>query len=74
MAFETKSNELRIVFDNPEAASHFKHWLCGQGEQDYWAWMRYREYEEEGPITATRFEYHKPGGDVVKAICGRLSE
>lgn len=68
-------------FDNGEARSQFIHWLCGQGEQDYWNWMEYREAEEEeGDITATRFEYHagnaydpEPSEVTVKAICGRLT-
>lgn len=50
---------LKIEFENEKAAEHFTKWLSGQGEQDYWNWMHYREVEEEGDITA-RFIYHHP--------------
>jgi hypothetical protein len=30
---------ITIKFENEKAALHFAHWLCGQGEQDYWTWM-----------------------------------
>ena len=50
--------DIVIRFANPKAASHFAHWLCGSGEQQYWMWMEYREQEEKGDITATSFEYH----------------
>jgi hypothetical protein len=49
---------IKIKFDNPEAAKHFTLWLCEQGEQDYWEWMRCREENESGNITATSFHYH----------------
>lgn len=49
---------LKIEFDNETAAKHFASWLCGSGEQMYWEWMHYREEEEAGDITATRFHYH----------------
>ena len=66
------TNTLRIEFDNPEAALlHFKSWLCGSGEQSYWTWMECREDEEDGPITAKRFNYHKDG-PLIEAECGRL--
>lgn len=50
--------EVKFVFDNAETAEHFLSWLCDQGEQDYWEWMRCREDEEKGPITAVKFDYH----------------
>lgn len=57
---------LSIEFDNNEALEHFAHWLCGQGEQDYWQWMEYREQEDEGDITVVKFDYHcgKGGGGI----------
>lgn len=49
--------ELKIVFSNQAALTHFAKWLDGSGEQNYWDWMEYREEEEEGDITAIRFNY-----------------
>ena len=57
MSSDLRSNKLTIEFGSPEAAEHFAVWLSGQGEQDYWAWMEYREQEELGDITATIFDY-----------------
>lgn len=54
----TDKIKLAIEFDSREAAEHFGTWLCESGEQSYWEWMRYREPEEPGPITATQFHYH----------------
>jgi len=48
---------VKIEFDNERAAKHFISWLCGSGEQHYWDWMDCREDEEDGPITAVRFDY-----------------
>lgn len=67
--FDTKSNRLVFEFDSPEAANHFKHWLCGAGEQDYWNWMEYREEEEDGDITGRDFDYWN--GELIKVKCGR---
>lgn len=55
-----KSEETEIVirFANADAADHFAIWLCGAGEQDYWEWMKVREEEESGDITAVTFHYH----------------
>lgn len=72
--FEPAGNEVALRFGNKEAASHFLHWLCGQGEQDYWLWMEYREKEVAGPITGLRFNYHRPGHGVVIVECGRMDE
>ena len=73
MAFEVTGNELTIRFDNQRAAQHFKDWLDGQGEQDYWLWMECREKEEpEGNITVREFNYHEPGGSIIVATCGRM--
>jgi hypothetical protein len=51
-----------IEYDSEEerhAGEHFLHWLCGQGEQDYWLWMEYREQENvDGKITLTSFHYN----------------
>lgn len=58
MSKKDKTTDIIIRFENPRAASHFAHWLCGSGEQGYWNWMEYREEEEEGDITAVEFEYH----------------
>ena len=51
-------SNVTIRFGSDAAAKHFALWLCGQGEQQYWDWMRYREQEEPGPITAVSFDYH----------------
>ena len=72
--FRVIGKDLTITFENQQAADHFKSWLCGAGEQDYWMWMEYREKEEQGPITATSFEYHEPGGSTIVATCGRMDE
>ena len=73
--------EVEIVFDNEEAANHFLSWLCEQGEQSYWDWMRCREEEESGAITAVRFDYWggtKDGAEFGKhpviGTCGRLDK
>ena len=74
-------HKLTIEFDNDEALKHFAHWLCGQGEQDYWIWMEEREQEEKGDITACRFEYFnaKTGPDflsdyTIRTRCGRMDK
>ena len=69
---------ITIKFENEKAALHFAHWLCGQGEQNYWTWMEYREQEEAGDITAREFVYHKdnefvPDGEI-NVVLGRISE
>jgi hypothetical protein len=63
-----KEITISIKFANKKAAHHFANWLCGQGEQDYWDWMTYRENEEDGDITATSFHYHGIAVDETKAI------
>ena len=82
----SKKTTIKIEFDNPEAAQHFATWLCESGEQQYWNWMEGREEEEEGPITATSFDYHNTQVDehgekvygefmedwTIKTKCGRL--
>lgn len=72
MSDKKKVHELVISFDNKKALKHFKSWLDGQGEQDYWNWMECRESEESGPITAVKFNYHS--GDQITTECGRLSQ
>jgi len=69
--FGPSDTDLTIKFESPKAAEHFKSWLCGQGEQSYWRWMECREGEEDGPITALRFDYWTEG-PVITAECGRL--
>ena len=54
-----KKTTVRIEFATEEAADHFLSWFCGSGEQAYWDWMQYREEEEDGNITAVRFETHE---------------
>jgi hypothetical protein len=70
-----------IEFDNDKAAKHFASWLCDQGEQDYWLYMECREQEEEGNITATKFNYHGESGEesfmednIIRTSVGRLDE
>jgi len=68
-----EKHTLVIEFDNEAARGHFSSWLDGQGEQDYWLWMKYREHEEEGDITALRFL--GPGSaedNVIRTQCGRM--
>jgi hypothetical protein len=68
---------LTIKFDNERARYHFAIWLCEAGEQDYWQWMEIRESEEDGPITALRFNYHIGGefnSELIKTECGRWDE
>jgi len=79
-----EKHTLQIKFDNEAALKHFSSWLSGQGEQDYWMWMEYREEEEEeGNITARRFFYHGPGSadgkfgkfmedNIIRTQCGRI--
>jgi len=61
---------------NYRAAKHFVNWLNGSGEQDYWNWMDGREFEEDGPITATRFVYPRcstnAGNFIVDVELGRM--
>lgn len=66
------TSELTIKFNNSKAAKHFKEWLDGQGEQDYWTWMEAQEDEEKGNITAVRFNYSK--GNIIVGECGRLDK
>lgn len=71
--FDDVGNKLIFEFQNKEAALHFKHWLCGSGEQQYWDWMEYREEEEEkGDITGVSFNYWN--GENIKVNCGRLDK
>lgn len=70
-------HKLTIEFDNREALEHFAHWLCGQGEQNYWLWMEYREQEEDGDITASFDYFHEKkflGDDTIRASCSRLDK
>jgi hypothetical protein len=53
-----KETIININFANEEVAHHFAIWLCESGEQQYWQWMKVREEEEEGDITALEFHYH----------------
>jgi hypothetical protein len=70
--FDTDSNKLVFEFENTAAANHFKHWLCGAGEQDYWDWMNYRESEEDGSITGLDFDYWS--GETIGVKCGRQDD
>lgn len=67
-----------ITFASATARDHFLKWLCDSGEQQYWQWMEYREEEEDGPITATTFDYHTPNegrfGPKVSTTCGCIDE
>jgi hypothetical protein len=66
-------SHLIIKFQTAEAQNHFKLWLCESGEQSYWDWMRVREEEEDGNITAVRFDYHFPNGSEIGVTEGRVS-
>lgn len=72
------AKKVTIEFSNEDAAHHFASWLCGSGEQQYWEWMRCREEDEDGPITALSFDYHKANGGKfgtkILTECGRLTE
>ena len=66
--------KLVMTFPNGDARSHFVHWLCGQGEQDYWMWMEYREQEEPNVDITVFFDYRKdnaydPAPDSVMIEC-----
>lgn len=65
--------EVKIKFDNKKAADHFLTWLCELGEQAYWNWMECRESEEDGDITAIRFDYDFDKFKA-KTECGRLDK
>ena len=65
--------DVKISFANKKAAKHFIIWLCEQGEQDYWTWMEYREQEEDGKITATKFDYDMKNLTVETTV-GRLDK
>lgn len=70
--FDPDSKTLVFKFSNKAAALHFKDWLCGSGEQQYWNWMEYRESDEpKGNITGLSFNYHT-GTEVVEVTCGRM--
>ncbi len=71
-ANDVDSGKLVFEFASPEAAAHFKSWLCESGEQDYWNWMEVREEEEDSDITGCDFDYWS--GDVVKVKCGRITK
>lgn len=61
-----EKSDLTLKFESPEAAEHFKSWLCGQGEQDYWLWMDCQP-EEERQHTAEHFDYWGDDPNVVSA-------
>jgi len=72
---------LKIEFDSQEASDHFVGWLDGQGEQDYWMWMEYREQEELGDITAIEFDYNQKlvdgkfvADNTIRTVCSRLDK
>lgn len=76
--------DITIKFNPDESAMHFAQWLCGSGEQQYWEWMRCREDEEDGPITALEFNYFPTWNEdddhefmedwTIRTKCGRLEE
>ena len=73
------AGRLVIDFGSDRAVDHFVRWMSGAGEQHYWDWMEFRELEEQGPITATKFDYggYKPtalGTWGMTATLGRVSE
>lgn len=73
-----KSKTVTIEFGSERAAEHFAKWLDGQGEQNYWDWMVYREKWEDGDITAKSFDYFQGGNEfapngVIKTTLGRLT-
>lgn len=70
---KASSDKLSFQFENAEAAHHFWVWLCEQGEQDYWEWMRYREEEEDGDITGLDFDYSKAERGSIVVKCGRFT-
>lgn len=68
--FDKHDNKLVFIFDNKEAANHFKAWLCESGEQEYWTWMEEQEQREKGNITGLNFDYHS-GDETIPVQCGR---
>jgi 2-succinyl-5-enolpyruvyl-6-hydroxy-3-cyclohexene-1-carboxylate synthase len=78
---EKMAKDLVIKFGSEEASQHFAVWLCESGEQHYWDWMRAREEEEPGNITAVNLEYYPDDSregfvsdGVIRAHLGRLGE
>lgn len=67
---EVTEGKVVIDFGSEKAATHFKKWLDGQGEQDYWLWMSYREEKDQDIITATQFIYDS--SNIIKVKLGRL--
>lgn len=68
------NSTVKIEFINHDAARYFINWLSGQGEQDYWEWMQYREEEsDEEAMTATQFGYSSDELTVT-TICSRLDK
>ena len=75
MAFEVAGPNLTFQFNTPEAAEHFKVWMCESGEQGYWEWMEYREDEEDTKdITGLDFNYHYKDGSIIPVKCGRMDK
>lgn len=72
--FEVKGTKLTFEFENELALNHFKDWMCGSGEQQYWQWMEYREEEKEnvGDITGVDFDYWD--GATIKVKCSRMNK
>lgn len=79
---KAKAN-LVIQFSNPDARRYFAAWLCEMGEQDYWAWMEYREAKDKSPdITVQQFDYHGPARQegeflcdaTIRTVLGRISD
>lgn len=82
--------KLTIEFDNQETLENFASWLCNQGEQDYWEYMRIKETYENGNITAVEIDYHNQdktkdksdssrykkfmADNTIRTTSGRLSE
>lgn len=72
--FCNHGKELTFKFDSIEAANHFKSWLCGSGEQQYWEWMECREQEDvEARDTVLEFNYHT-GDSAITTESGRLDD
>lgn len=65
---------VKFEFDNNAAAQAFLTWLCEQGEQDYYFWMRHGDDGEEDKNIVGFDYFHGPknenGG---KEFCPNLT-
>ena len=59
MSFAPDGPILTLRFKSVDAATTFKAWLSGSGEQSYWEWC-----EAQGDDSPS-INYHVPGGSII---------